>query len=265
MENDKFRLIRASDGILSQQVAEQIRQLILSGQLKPEERLPSERGLSQQFGVSRTAIREAIKILRAAGLVRIRLGVGTFVAEPDQNILQGPLGDLPEPETKKIEDLMQVRAVLEPAIAALAAKNATQEQVQRLDKALLEMEQNLSDGRKYIEADNLFHIALANASNNLVFELLENSIVDLFQESRRLAVSNPGATERARKLHERVFHAIQARDPDAAYIAMEKHMQQTVEDVWATMNRKRSARLQPPKRKGGRRRSVQVSLEPQPS
>jgi len=129
--NDIFRTVRLDEGLLSVQAARQVRELIQAGELRRGERLPSERELCEQLGVSRTVVREAIRMLRAFGLVKVRLGVGTFIAEEPANILEGTLNYADDQEARKISDLQQVREMLEPAAAALAAQNANPEDIQK--------------------------------------------------------------------------------------------------------------------------------------
>jgi len=226
-----FRAIKLDEGLLSVQAAHQIRELIRSGELNKGERLPSERELSERLGVSRTVVREAIKMLRASGYVKVRMGVGSFVTDDPINILEDSLSYSTDPESKKIADLHQVREVLEPAVAALAAQNATLEDIEKLEASIQVMEQNLSNGNRYIEADKLFHIALADASKNSVFTILLNSIVDLLQEARRLAISTPGSGERSSHYHRRILEAVKSRDAEEALLAMTEHMQQTERDT----------------------------------
>jgi len=226
-----FKSIEADEGLLSQRAAEQIEELIRLGKLSAGDRLPSERELSEQLGVSRTVVREAIKLLRAAGLVRVRMGVGSFITVPSRNILEGPLSRLSAPGHKLIQDLIQVRDAIEPPIAALAAQNATDEDIAKLAQALDEMERDVSNPGEYIVADNAFHFALAEAAQNSVFQLIANSIVDLLQESRRLAVSSPGAVKRANYHHRHILEAVKAGDIDGAYMAMDEHMHQIRDDI----------------------------------
>ena len=233
--NDIFRMIKLDEGSLSVQAAQQIRELIHNGELKRGERLPAERELSERLGVSRTVVREAIKMLRASGYVKVRMGVGSFVAEDPINILEDPLSYSNDPESKKIADLHQIREVLEPAVAALAAQNATLEDIHKLEAAVLDMEQNLSHGYRYIEADKQFHVALAEATKNNIFTILLNSIVDLLQEARRLAISTPGAGERSSRYHRQILEAVKKRDAEEAINAMSEHMQQTERDTNASL------------------------------
>ena len=235
---DIFRTIKLEEGSLSVQATHQIRELIRSGELKKGERLPSERDLGERLGVSRTVVREAIKMLRASGYVKVRMGVGSFITEDPVNILEDPLNYSNDPESKKIADLHQVREVLEPAVAALAAQNATPGDIHKMEAAVLDMEGNLSNGYRYIEADKMFHVALAEATNNSVFTLLLNSIVDLLQEARRLAISTPGAGERSSHYHRRILEAVKNKEAEEAFNLMTEHMQQTERDTSASLRTK---------------------------
>jgi GntR family transcriptional repressor for pyruvate dehydrogenase complex len=236
--NDIFRTIKLDEGLLSVQAARQIRELIQAGELRRGERLPSERELCDRLGVSRTVVREAIKMLRASGLVKVRLGVGTFIAEEPANVLEGTLNYAGDQEARKISDLQQVREVLEPAAAALAAQNANPEDIQKIEQAILDMERSVLNGYRYVEADTAFHLALAEATHNSIFVIFVNSIVDLLQEVMRLAIDSPGAGERSGVYHRRILEAILARDAGEACNAMDEHMQQAKLDVQATLRYK---------------------------
>jgi GntR family transcriptional repressor for pyruvate dehydrogenase complex len=226
-----IKSIELSDGLLSTQAAQQIIDLIKIGDLKEGEQLPSERDLSDRLRVSRTVVREAIKLLKASGFVKVRLGIGTFIAKPSMNILEIPLTYSSETAQKKISDLQDVREVIEPTIAALAAKNASTENITKMEQAINEMDSFKLNSFPYIQADNTFHIALAEACNNSIFLLLVNSIVGLLQEARKLAVSSPGAAERANYYHKRILNAVKSKDPGEAYQAMDEHMKQTKDDI----------------------------------
>jgi GntR family transcriptional regulator, transcriptional repressor for pyruvate dehydrogenase complex len=234
--HDLFGSLQLEEGILSHQAAQHIRELVQSGGLRVGDRLPPERELGERLGVSRTVVREAIQILRAEGLVRIRMGVGSFVTQSAPNILEGPMSHLRHSEAKKIQDLMQVRSIIEPAIAMLSAEHALPVHIKRMEQAIADMDLYISDGHRYIERDNHFHIALAEASNNSVYLLLINSVVDLLQENRRLAISVPGAAKRANGFHRRILEAVRAREPKKAFAAMEGHMEQMARDVRTAMH-----------------------------
>lgn len=237
-----FKAIETDEGLLSQVVADQISDLIMSGELNEGDRLPSERELAEEMGVSRTVVREAIKLLRAAGLLRVRVGIGSFVTLPSRNILEEPLSRFSTPERRKIAELIQLREAIEPPITALAAQNATSEDIAKLEQAIEEMGANLTNPQEYIVADNVFHNTLAEATQNSLFQLIVHSIVDLLQESRRLAVSSPGAAERSSYHHRQILEAVKAKDVEGAQEAMIAHMSQIKGDIeiglekWARRN-----------------------------
>lgn len=237
-----FKAIDSDEGLLSQVVADYITDLIMSGELDEGDRLPSERELAEEMGVSRTVVREAIKLLRAAGLLRVRVGIGSFVTLPSRNILEEPLSRFSTPEKRKIAELIELREAIEPPITALAAKNATSEDISKLELAIEEMQANLNNPHEYIIADNVFHNTLAEATQNSLFQLIVHSIVDLLQESRRLAVSSPGAAKRSSYHHRQILEAVKARDVEGAQVAMIAHMSQIKGDIeigldrWANKN-----------------------------
>ena len=228
---DIFSSIRLDEGILSGRAAQQIQDLIRTGQLNEGDRLPSERELSEYLGVSRTVVREAIKLLKAVGLVRVKQGVGTFIAEPGPDVLEAPLVAFMGSGPKVISDLHQAREILEPAIVALAAQSVTEEQIERLQQAMREMEENILHLRKHIEADQRFHSILAEATNNSILQLFSYSIVDLTQKERHLSFASPGATERGCYHHHRILDAVKARDVQRAHAAMQDHLRQIRADM----------------------------------
>ncbi len=226
-----FKTIDTDEGLLSQVVADQISDLIMSGELKEGDRLPSERELAEEMGVSRTIVREAIKLLRAARLLKVRVGIGSFVTLPSRNIFEEPLRRFSTPERRKIAELIQLREVIEPPITALAAQNATQEDIANLEQALEEMQKHIANPHEYILVDNVFHNTLALATHNSLFQLIVQSVVDLLQESRRLAVSSPGAAERSSDHHRQILAAVKARDDEGARKAMVAHLSQIKRDI----------------------------------
>ena len=165
---------------LSARAAEQIAHIILDQRLPVSAKLPSERQLAEALGVSRTVIREAIRLLEAKGLVEVRTGSGAVVR-----------GISPEPVTESItmllgagdsgvsfEDVQTVRGVLEVAAAGLAAEKATPEDIARLEQAFARMV-HAGTVEEQIQADYDFHLALAKATHNQVFVLLLQALIDI--------------------------------------------------------------------------------------
>ena len=216
---------------LYEQIVEQIEQRILEGELKPGDKLPSERELCEQFNVSRTVVREAIRALREKGLVDIQPGRGTFITNDTSEAMKSSLGFIFKVgQGKGLEDLVQVRAILEPEIAALAAENANEGDLTELQYAINIMDELLDDADKFIEADQNFHLILANATHNTIVPLLIDPIVDLLWEHRKHIFDNTGGAKRGQNHHKKILEAVKAGDAEAAREAMRAHMKQIRED-----------------------------------
>lgn len=222
---------------LYEQVVERIQKLIFAGQLKPGDRLPAERELSEQFGVSRTVIREAVKALQEKGLVEIRPGVGTFIHDGMSQIMHQSLERMVMSDRRHgLGNLTQVREIFEPKIAEIAAENATEADIEAMQNAINVMDDAMDDVDRFITADHEFHLALARATKNkLIFELI-GSIVNLLSEQRRhIFLAGSGGPERGQAHHKRILQAVLAHDSQAAHDLMVEHLKQvrrdTVEDA----------------------------------
>jgi GntR family transcriptional repressor for pyruvate dehydrogenase complex len=216
---------------LYEQIVGQIEQLILQGKLRPGDQLPSERELAEQFNVSRTAVREAVKALREKGLVEIETGRGTFITHGVSKALRRSIDWMVRSgDGNRLEDLVQVRDILEPEIAALAAEMATGQDMVSLEQAVKVMDSALNDADVYVEADLEFHLALANATQNKLIPTLIDPIVDLLQEQRKRIFLVDGGAQRGQHHHKRILDAIKKRDPVAARQAMQAHLAQVRQD-----------------------------------
>ena len=209
---------------LYRQIAEQLRALIVAGEYAPGTRLPPERDLAQQLGVSRPSVREALIALEVAGYVDIRIGSGIYARRPDSI----DVGTALQQEDGPLE-LTRARGVIEPQVAALAARNIKRGQLEGLRAAIAEMEVEAAAGNIPIEGDRLFHVRIAEAAGNgvlvsVVRQLFDGRTSPLFS---KLAAyfENPKSWAAAIAEHRRVLAALEARDPDAAALAMQSHMQ----------------------------------------
>jgi GntR family transcriptional repressor for pyruvate dehydrogenase complex len=215
-----------------EQVAEQIEQLILSGELHSGDRLPTEREFAEQFHVSRTAVREAMKLLEQKGLVEMRPGRGTRVIDGTSQAVRHSLGLMMRVgQQGNLLSLVEVRELLEPSIAALAAERASEEDITIMREAIAMMDEHLTCADSYIAADNNFHRALAKATQNPIVLSLVDSIVDLLSEQRKLIFMVSGGPERGQFHHKRLFEAILRHDPVAARETMYAHLRQVRDDV----------------------------------
>lgn len=219
---------------LYEQIVTQIEESILSGTLKPGDQLPPERDLAERFGVSRTAVREAIKALREKGLVEAYAGRGTFITNASSQAVRQSLGRMArigQPDSSA--HLVEVREILEPEIAARAAVRAEPKHLAAMREAVAAMDAAASDAEAFIEADLDFHLAIAEAAENPIILILIDSIVGLLREQRMRTFNVPGGPEHGQLHHRRILDAIERHDPDAAREAMRTHLEQVREDTRA--------------------------------
>jgi len=216
---------------LYEQIVQQIEESILNGALKPGDQLPAERDLAQRFGVSRTAVREAVKTLREKGLVEAFSGRGTFITDGTSQAVKQSL-DLHAriAQQEGSIQLVEVREILEPEIAALAAARAEDQHLAMMRDAVAVMDESSRNVDAFIEADLDFHLALAEAAANpLIFSLIY-SIVGLLREQRTRTFYVDGGPERGQHHHKRILKAVEDRDPEAARNAMRAHLKQVRQD-----------------------------------
>jgi GntR family transcriptional repressor for pyruvate dehydrogenase complex len=216
---------------LYEQIVRQIEDSILKGDLKEGEQLPPERDLALQFGVSRTAVREAVKTLREKGLVEAYPGRGTFITNGTSHSFKHTLDRMMRGgPCEGTANLTEVREILEPEIAALAAQRADEEMVSAMREAIAVMDKSRSDAEAFIEGDLDFHLALAEAAANPLILSLIDSIVGLLREQRMRTYFVQGGPERGQYHHKRILEAIEHRDPQGAREAMRAHLRQVRDD-----------------------------------
>ena len=213
---------------ISDQVFEQLRDLIFRGHLKPGEQLMTERELAQALGVSRPTVREAINKLVAIRLLEQRQGQGTFVNTPASSMDRNPLSAVMGGEEVRLEDLLEVRLGLECNAVALAARRATEEDLRELERCLTEMAADIDEGRLGADADVSFHMAIAYASKNTVQVHIMRSFYNLlFYGIKENLLRLYSSTEDHKKIieqHTTIVEAIRRHDPEAAFEAMRSHI-----------------------------------------
>lgn len=206
---------------LYQQVADQIRNVIEQGGFAPGTRLPPERELALQIGVSRPSLREALIALEIEGRVEIRMGSGIYVCAPNGAPEALALGESPT-------ELMQARSVLEGSVVTLAVARATKQGLEQVKACLDAMRKDVRRGQSPVEADRRFHVAIAEMTGNTV---LARMVGELFDERHGLISSrmsrraeNARTWEVALREHEAIYRALEARDPQEAAAAMFGHL-----------------------------------------
>ena len=212
---------------LSQKVEEQLKEAILQNVYSPGERLPSEMDLVEIFGVSRTAIREAIRMLAGQGFVEICGRNGVYVSRLDYHDIVNPFGLLLKRKFGESSHLYlkQIRRMIEPEMAKLAALKRSDEDVTILENALAEMKKRKNDPQSMIDYDIEFHKQLAYASGNPILPIIMEPIFRLLPEfiSENFKLSH--APDISLKQHEEILTCIKNKDGEATFRAMAEHME----------------------------------------
>jgi len=224
-----YKVVQSSR--LYEQIVKQIEDSIEKGDLKEGDQLPAERELALQFGVSRTAVREAVKALQEKGLVEAHPGRGTFITSETSNSIRLTFDRMIKSEPREgTIHLVEVREILEPEIAALAATRVNEESLIELREAVEIMDRAKLDPDSFIEADLDFHLALAEAAANPLILSLIDSIVGVLREQRLSIFKVEGGPERGQYHHKRILEAIENRDAVGAREAMRAHLRQVRDD-----------------------------------
>lgn len=228
-ESPVYKVVRTSR--LYEQIVQQIEESVLNGSLKPGDQLPAERELAQRLGVSRTAVREAVKALREKGLVEAYSGRGTFITDGTSHAARQSFDLMVKiGQQESSANLAELRLILEPGIAALAAERAEEEHLSAMREAFAVMDRAQKNPAAYIEADLDFHLALAEAAANPLILSLIDSIVGLLREQRIKIFNVEGGPERGQIHHKRILEAMEQRNPNMARSAMSSHLEQVRQD-----------------------------------
>lgn len=218
-----FRPVGTKDRLVDRVVSE-IQTAILTNRLSPGTKLPPEREFAEQMGVSRTVLRESVRILVARGLLETKHGIGTLVREVSNDQVVASLSMLLQTKGISLDDLHRVRSILETEIAGLAALQATPDAVANLSQIVEKMSQNQDDPETVVLLDAEFHRALALTANNPLLVVLLDSFRDLIQEVRLLVHKHPDLLETVMPDHSRILECVVAKDPDGARQVMREHL-----------------------------------------
>lgn len=214
---------------ISEEVFDQIKAAIENEELKPGSKLPTERELVKQLGVSRVPIREALKLLVNVGLIETKQGGGSYVCSMMDNRLRDPLDILIKDNTPKLFELVQVRKEIETWAAYYAAKNATSEQLAKLKGIIGEMRKYFDVGK--MTPDNIdvkFHLVIAQSASNTIRAHLLHTIQSLFSDYLRVTIETVCRDKKSQQKlfeqHVEIYEAISRRDPEKARDAVDKHL-----------------------------------------
>jgi GntR family transcriptional repressor for pyruvate dehydrogenase complex len=211
----------------TEQVVSRVRALINSGELKPGDRLPAERDLAVQIGVSRPTVRAGLRALAAMGVVQSRHGSGTYIRSGPPTLGSAPLSFLAALHGFTREEMYEARRLLEVGAAGLAAERATSDQIATMAEEVANLFSAMEDPQGFLVHDIDFHRSVAAASGNQIVAAVMEMVSELYYEQRRETATR--ASDRnlrdAAEMHRRVYQAIRARDPEAARAAMNEHLQ----------------------------------------
>jgi DNA-binding FadR family transcriptional regulator len=211
---------------LYRQIADQIRTLIGSGEVAPGARLPAERDLARQLGVSRPSLREALIALEVEGLLDVRVGSGIYVSQLNGRARGAVLADASGPF-----EVIRARWLIEGECAALAAKQGSAAQLRAVRKAHADLRKEAKRYHNPLDADRMFHVRIAQATGNSALELVVQTLWDQrvgpLYRALESKLEYPAMAAETIGEHHAVLDAILARDPAAARAAMRRHMDMT--------------------------------------
>lgn len=211
-------------------IMNQIKSLISSGQLKPGDKLPPERQMAEKLGVGRSHVRAAIRKLEFYGILKTLPQSGTKVAGIGITALEGLISDVLKIEDADFASLIETRVLLEQQAAYLAAERRTDEDIVRIRKALEAYVEKVKKGEVAIEEDLMFHLAIAEASQNSVLKSLMLIITpDIIHNFNKLEICNDGNIHKNLDEHNLIVKYIVSQSPDQASIAMLDHLQDVLE------------------------------------
>jgi GntR family transcriptional repressor for pyruvate dehydrogenase complex len=213
-------------GTTAEDVVSRLREMIHQGELRPGDRLPPERDLAKQLGISRPTLRAGIRTLSAVGVLKSKQGAGTFVVEAAASpaLDSNPLRLLASLHGFSSAEMFEARLLLEMAIAGLAAERATSEHLAALAEELAEMFATLDEPEEYLVHDMRFHQTIAAASGNRIITALMNMVVSILFDVRSKTVYRAHDLKESAEMHRQIFRSIREGNVEAARNAMRDHL-----------------------------------------
>jgi len=234
--------IDASNSHRTMQVVNHVRSLIENGTLQPGDQIPPERELARTLKVSRASLRTGIGYLAAMGVMKIRHGVGTFVADGPPDFGKTSLSFMGALHGFQTWQMFEARIILESSLAALAAERGREEHHAAMSEEVAEMFAALETPVDYLIHDVLFHRIIAQASGNPILEALMETITTTVYDKRRKTVDRSIDLRESAEMHRRIYRAIRARDAVEARKLMERHLRlaEAAQGMETPVNRKAS-------------------------
>jgi GntR family transcriptional repressor for pyruvate dehydrogenase complex len=235
-----FRAIKKTR--IHEEVFSQIHELIREGRFKARDQLPSERELAETFKVSRTSVREALRVLENQGLIISRTGTGNFVADLPVESLIGPLARMLIDEKKALADVFELRKLIEPHIAALAAERATERDVAQLKRIVAKQTDAVSRGETGVEADAELHLCISRATQNQALQKLVFGLMEMLSRSREESLQTAKRRKASIDTHRKIIAAIEKHDRIKARNEMLRHIEEVEASVLPSKRARKSER-----------------------
>lgn len=213
-----------------QLVAERLLQEIRARRLSPGDSLPPEHELARRYSVGRSSVREALRLLESKGVIRSS-GHGSFVVAGYANALVDSVRFLLTLEAFDLEELYEIRKIVEEEFAALAATRRSEEHLRRMEEAIEGMEAGLESPSRYIDADLLFHLTVAEATRNRVAVYVMRAIRDPLHRALASVYHIPGSPQKSILQHRAIVEAVRAGNPEDARARMAEHLGRVYEDI----------------------------------
>ena len=225
------------------QVVNHVRTLIESGTLQPGDKLPPERELARTLKISRASLRAGIGYLAAMGVMKIRHGIGTFVAEGPPDLGKASLSFMGALHGFQSWQMFEARIILESNLAALAAERGKEEHHAALAEEVAEMYAAVESPSDYLIHDVLFHRIIAQASGNPILAAIMETVTSTMYDKRRKTVERAVDLRESAEMHREIYRAIRSRRPQDARRLMEQHlrMAQTAQGMERPADRKAAA------------------------
>ncbi|AMA73975.1 MULTISPECIES: FadR/GntR family transcriptional regulator [Aneurinibacillus] len=211
-----------------QEILLEINKIIKEDGLKPGDKLPSERELSDRLQVGRSSVREALRALELLGLITTRRGEGTFLQHYRHNQLINVMGAYILKDFKTRRDVVEMRKILELDAVRLACSRAGEKHFSEMERIILQGEEKIREGKVPTEEDYLFHRAICRASRNSVLHRIWVPLVEYSKSVRERSLAREGRAEEGFKEHRAILEAIRAGDEEEAVLRMANHLENSI-------------------------------------
>lgn len=222
-------------------IVHRIEEMMLQGALLPGQRLPPERDLASLMEVSRTSVRQSLAVLKERGLISVRAGSGSYTKVTGDLVITDLAGTLSSFKERVLEP-MEIRQLLEPQTARLAAERSSDEDIQVMASLLEDQRQRFTEGHSFVEEDVAFHRQIAMSANNKILLQIIDNVQLMIRDSREVSLATPEGARISLKGHTKIHDAIRNRQPDQAYEAMAEHLESVSNLILARLTQREDVR-----------------------